>query len=208
MTTQTSRRKFIQAGIMTSIGSFAGVASAAGAPAIKDSSLQNPDNTFDVIVLGCGIAGLVAALQAKAEGASVALFEKMDRPAGNAICALGGFCAWGSRHQIAQGVKDNAKDFYDAMMDISAGRADPALTKTYTDNIPHDTDWLESEFKIPFGKTRTAAYPRLDRVCSIDGQGLTGGANAVFKLLDAAKARGVKFFWEHKAIELLTNDLV
>lgn len=93
MTTQTSRRKFIQAGIMTSIGSFAGVASAAGAPAIKDSSLQNPDNTFDVIVLGCGIAGLVAALQAKAEGASVALFEKMDRPAGNAICALGGFCA-------------------------------------------------------------------------------------------------------------------
>ena len=32
MTTQTSRRKFIQAGIMTSIGSFAGVASAAGAP--------------------------------------------------------------------------------------------------------------------------------------------------------------------------------
>ncbi len=207
MTTQTSRRKFIQAGIMTSIGSFAGVASAAGAPAIKDSSLQNPDNTFDVIVLGCGIAGLVAALQAKAEGASVALFEKMDRPAGNAICALGGFCAWGSRHQIAQGVKDNAKDFYDAMMDISAGRADPALTKTYTDNIPHDTDWLESEFKIPFGKTRTAAYPRLDRVCSIDGQGLTGGANAAFKLLDAAKARGVKFFWEHKAIELLTNDL-
>ena len=62
MTTQTSRRKFIQAGIMTSIGSFAGVASATGAPAIKDSSLQNPDNTFDVIVLGCGIAGLVAAL--------------------------------------------------------------------------------------------------------------------------------------------------
>ena len=33
MTTQTSRRKFIQAGIMTSIGSFAGVAPAAGDPA-------------------------------------------------------------------------------------------------------------------------------------------------------------------------------
>ena len=207
MTTQTSRRKFIQAGMLSSFGALAGMASEASAAEKTENSAQNASNTFDVIVLGCGIAGLVAALQAKAEGASVALFEKMDRPAGNAICALGGFCAWGSRHQIAQGVKDNAKDFYDAMMDISAGRADPALTKTYTDNIPHDTDWLESEFKIPFGKTRTAAYPRLDRVCSIEGQGLTGGANAVFKLLDAAKARGVKFFWEHKAIELLTNDL-
>ena len=92
------------------------------------------------------------------------------------------------------------------MMDISAGRASPELTRTYTDNISADTDWLESEFKIPFGKPRTAAYPRLNRVCSIDGEGITGGANTVFKLLEAARARGVKFFWEHKAVELTTND--
>lgn len=111
MTTQTSRRKFIQAGMLSSFGALAGMASEASAAEKTENSAQNASNTFDVIVLGCGIAGLVAALQAKAEGASVALFEKMDRPAGNAICALGGFCAWGSRHQIAQGVKDNAKKF-------------------------------------------------------------------------------------------------
>ncbi len=161
---------------------------------------------FDVIVLGCGVAGLVTALEAVAHGARVALLEKMDRPAGNAICALGGFCAWGSRHQKALGIKDSAEEFYAAMMDISAGRASPELTRTYTDNISADTDWLESEFKIPFGKPRTAAYPRLNRVCSIDGEGITGGANTVFKLLEAARARGVKFFWEHKAVELTTND--
>lgn len=161
---------------------------------------------FDVIVLGCGVAGLVTALEAVAHGARVALLEKMDRPAGNAICALGGFCAWGSRHQKALGIKDSAEEFYAAMMDISAGRASPELTRTYTDNISADTDWLESEFKIPFGKPRTAAYPRLNRVCSIDGEGITGGANTVFKLLEAARARSVKFFWEHKAVELTTND--
>lgn len=95
--------------MLSSFGALAGMASEASAAEKTENSAQNASNTFDVIVLGCGIAGLVAALQAKAEGASVALFEKMDRPAGNAICALGGFCAWGSRHQIAQGVKDNAK---------------------------------------------------------------------------------------------------
>lgn len=118
----------------------------------------------------------------------------------------GGFCAWGSRHQIAQGAKDSAEEFYKAMMDISAWRADPELTRTYTNNISADTDWLESEFKLPFGKIRKAAYPRLDRVCSIEGEGLTDGANAVFKILKAAQEKGVKCFWEHKAIELLTND--
>lgn len=56
----------------------------------KNSPKDESGNTFDVIVLGCGIAGVVAAYQARIDGASVALFEKMDRPAGNAICALWG----------------------------------------------------------------------------------------------------------------------
>lgn len=203
-----SRRKMLGFGAAGALAAAAAGTSAAAAAesAAAADPRQTADNTFDVIVLGCGMAGLVAALEARAAGASVAVFEKMDRPAGNAICALGGFCAWGSRHQLAQGAKDSAEEFFKAMMDISAGRADPDLTRTYTDHISADTDWLESEFKLPFGKIRRAAYPRLDRVCSIEGEGLTGGANAVFKLLDAAKQRGVKFFWEHKAVELLVDD--
>lgn len=61
----------------------------------KNSPKDESGNTFDVIVLGCGIAGVVAAYQARIDGASVALFEKMDRPAGNAICALWGGSAHG-----------------------------------------------------------------------------------------------------------------
>ena len=80
MTTQTSRRKFIQAGMLSSFGALAGMASEASAAEKTENSAQNASNTFDVIVLGCGIAGLVAALQAKAEGASVALFEKICLP--------------------------------------------------------------------------------------------------------------------------------
>lgn len=198
---ELSRRNLLKS---TLAGSAAALSGVTVAQAGTKANIQTRE--FDVVVLGCGIAGLVAAIEAHDHGASVALLEKMDRPAGNAICALGGFCAWGSRHQKALGIKDSAQEFYDAMMVISAGRADPALTRTYTDNISADTDWLESEFKLPFGKPRTAAYPRLNRVCSIDGEGVTGGANAVFKLLEAAKKRGIEFFWEHKAVELTVND--
>ena len=64
-----------------------------------------------MIVLGAGPAGLITAITAHDLGAKVALFEKMDRPAGNAIFALGSVCGWGTRHQAEQGIKDTAEDF-------------------------------------------------------------------------------------------------
>ena len=82
------RRKLLKAPLLGLVsGSF--VMSGVSAQE-KNSPKDESGNTFDVIVLGCGIAGVVAAYQARIDGASVALFEKMDRPAGNAICALGG----------------------------------------------------------------------------------------------------------------------
>ncbi|MEI8096374.1 MAG: FAD-dependent oxidoreductase, partial [Spirochaetales bacterium] len=37
---------------------------------------------FDVVVLGAGGAGMGAALAARAEGVSVAIVERLDRPGG------------------------------------------------------------------------------------------------------------------------------
>ena len=88
--------------------SFVG-ASHAAEPAAK-APAQNDKNTYDVIVLGAGPAGLVTAIAAKQAGAKkVVVFEKRDRPDGNAIFALGSVCGWGSRHQKEHGIKDTAE---------------------------------------------------------------------------------------------------
>lgn len=49
-------------------------------------------------------------------------------------------------------------------------------------------------------------YPRLGRTCRVDGEGLTGGAQLVKKLLAAAAKEGVEVKFEHKGIELLHDD--
>ena len=204
-----NRRNVLKGGLVGSMAagfaSFVG-ASHAAEPAAK-APAQNDKNTYDVIVLGAGPAGLVTAIAAKQAGAKkVVVFEKRDRPDGNAIFALGSVCGWGSRHQKEQGIKDTADDFYAMMMDVSKQMGDKALNRTYTDNISAGIDWLGKDIGVKFGKIRPMPYPRLGRTCRVDGEGLTGGAQLVKKLLAAAAKEGVEVKFEHKGIELLHDD--
>ncbi|MBM3521749.1 MAG: FAD-binding protein, partial [Alphaproteobacteria bacterium] len=48
------------------------------------------DETADVVVVGCGFAGAMAAIAAHDAGASVVLLEKMPDPGGISVCSFGG----------------------------------------------------------------------------------------------------------------------
>ena len=48
------------------------------------------DETWDVVVVGCGYAGAIAALAAHDEGAKVLVLEKMPEPGGISVCSFGG----------------------------------------------------------------------------------------------------------------------
>ena len=162
--------------------------------------------SYDAVILGAGPAGLIAAITAHDAGAKVVVLEKRDRPDGNAIFALGSICGWGTRHQAEQGIKDTADDFYAMMMDVSKQMGDKALNRTYTDNISAGIDWLEKDIGVKFGKIRPMPYPRLGRTCRVLGEGLTGGAQLVRKLLEACAKRGIEIKYQHKAVELVHDD--
>src|SRR5258708_2464690 len=56
--------------------------------------MSNPvpawDEAVDVVVVGFGFAGGVAAIEAADAGASVLLIEKMPDPGGISVCSMGG----------------------------------------------------------------------------------------------------------------------
>ena len=48
------------------------------------------DETVDVVVVGCGFAGAMAAIAAHDRGARVAILERMPDPGGISVCSFGG----------------------------------------------------------------------------------------------------------------------
>ena len=54
------------------------------------------DEVVDVVVMGCGFAGAVAAISAREAGANVVVLEKSPDAGGISICSQGAVCCAGN----------------------------------------------------------------------------------------------------------------
>src|SRR5438067_5929545 len=89
-------------------GAAAGAAMAAISPQTAHAAdAPNWDREVDVLVIGAGAGGLVAAIAAREKGASVLMVEKNFDIGGRAMMSSGGlYIGGGNRLQKAKGVKD------------------------------------------------------------------------------------------------------
>jgi hypothetical protein len=136
------RRSFLASGAAGAVASSALPAqSAAAAPA------RDWDSEVDVVVIGAGAGGLVAAIAAREKGASVLIVEKNFDVGGRALMSNGGlYIGGGNRMQKAIGVQDSPDlVFADwSRPDKPMGRfSDRALVRSYADNNLELFDWLE-----------------------------------------------------------------
>src|SRR5262245_22213923 len=98
----------------------------------------------DVVVLGTGAAGLVAALAANEQGASVGLYEKGDVVGGTT--ALSGGIVWipNNPHAAAAGLPDSREEALDYLDSLSLAAIEPALAAALIDTGPEVVRWLEA----------------------------------------------------------------
>lgn len=108
------------------------------------------DDTFDVIVIGTGFAGLTAAIESRLAGAQVLILEKMSACGGNSIISDGGIAAPGSKLQQKFGITDSPERMYTDMLEAGMGLNDPALVHTLTENADDTFEWSQSYLGVEY----------------------------------------------------------
>jgi fumarate reductase flavoprotein subunit len=97
------------------------------------------DGAFDVIVVGAGGAGLMAALSAACYGRSVLLLEKGERLGGTTGLSVGTICASATPQQRALGIDDSPDEHFEDMPKLAgplSPRDNPVLRRLLVDNVP------------------------------------------------------------------------
>ncbi|RNF14887.1 NADH-dependent fumarate reductase-like protein [Trypanosoma conorhini] len=98
-----------------------------------------------VVIVGGGLAGLSAAIEAAACGAQVILLEKEPKLGGNSAKATSGINGWGTRAQAVQDVQDSGKYFErDTYLSGLGGTTDPGLASTLSIKSGDAIAWLSS----------------------------------------------------------------
>ena len=113
--------------------------------------------TFDIIVVGSGAAGLSAALAAGHAGAKVLVAEKA--PVLGGTTAMSGGCIWvpNHHHQAAMGVTDSKKAALDYIRAVSPEgwhNTEEPLWATYVDKAPEMLKFVEKNSPMRFTANR------------------------------------------------------
>lgn len=145
--------------------------------------MGNRDRTVDVVIVGQGIAGACAALEAHRAGAEVLVLERAGGGGGASALSEGIFyLGGGTPVQHACGYDDTAQNLYDFLR-ASTSHPDDHVVRTFAEGAREHFDWLEQQ-GVPF--TRTAYAGKAVSVRTADCL-LTTGNEKVWPFKNAAQ---------------------
>lgn len=105
----------------------------------------------DVLVIGSGIAGLCAAIEAARTGATVAVAS-----AGKTMSGSSFFPGTWGLGLIGPVDEDDEQDLIDTIQTVGGGVADPTLVQTFVHGIPQAIQWLEQDLGVELQRPQSA----------------------------------------------------
>jgi succinate dehydrogenase/fumarate reductase flavoprotein subunit len=215
---QLERRGFLKnTAVATATLATAGVLGVA--PASAADAFPQWDKQADVVIIGSGIAGMCASIEAADAGARVILLEKDSQPGGCAKFSGGHMTVAGTDVEARANVEDKPEWLYQDMMEDSEMVAVPELIRKYVEGGREHIRWLEGlgiKFEDYFQYTSNADRIRkgvgrghvIARSPDYPGGPHQGGLGVMVMLMRAAQKRGVSPLLEHKMTRLIRADQV
>ncbi|MBI4330339.1 MAG: FAD-dependent oxidoreductase [Chloroflexi bacterium] len=158
--------------------------------------LNPPFPKGEVLVLGAGLAGLAAAIEAAARGATVTVLDKLGPTAStrreeifrseaifNDTARAGG----GGLDRFS--LEAPVDELLRRHREMGWGRVDTVLLRTYLERVADDCRWLRDSLGLPY-----------------EGNRVKGRGAAICPFLyRACRERGVRLLFRHKSLKLLTD---
>ncbi|MBI3950652.1 MAG: FAD-binding protein [Acidobacteria bacterium] len=194
-----SRRDFIKT---TAVGVGATALAGLGSKEAKAQDMpfiENWDKEADVVVLGYGGAGAVAAMAAADAGVQVLILEKMSKGGGTTRVSGGGF--------MTPTNVDDAITYYDALRQGSTTSHEmiEVLVREAAKNFDY-VKALGGQY-VDYGGAQFPAFPGAAAVRKYHIIGPSRDAENLWQMLDAGvKARAIEVMYDSPAKELVTNS--
>jgi len=174
---------------------------------ISRSVPESIDAETDVVVIGAGACGLVAALRAKASGAEVVVLERDASPSGSTSMSSGFVPAPATRFQRAIGVEnDTPRRFETDILSKSKGKSAASLARLASDTIGPALEWLADTHGLEWIVLDDFLYPGHSRHRMHAVPEKTGAALEA-RLLAAVEAAEIPVITEAHVTTLYAEDL-
>lgn len=172
-------------------------------------TVEPPPDNFDLevelLIIGAGACGLIAALSAKEAGQEVLLIEADAVPSGSTALSAGLIPAAGTKLQQAAGIDDSAAQFAADIQAKAHGENDQALVDLMAQNSAEVIDWLTATHGLPFSVVDDFDYPGHSRR-RMHGLPTRAGAELIDALRSAGEHAGIDIICERRAETLYFSD--
>ena len=122
-------------------------------------SQGEPQGPVDIIVVGAGGCGLVAALAAAQRGARVLVLEKTEEPGGTTALAAGSVVGAGTSYQRREEIEDDSFALVQDILTRNGQQGDRELTEALAASSAAVVDWLGNTLGPPAEiRTRTSGH--------------------------------------------------
>lgn len=144
----------------------------------------------DVIIVGAGAAGLIAALAAVEAGVQPLVLERDHVPRGSTALSAGLIPAAGTTYQARQGLTDTPEQFRADVLAKAHGTSDMTVLDLAVTEVASTLDWLGSRHGLAFDVVADFKYPG-HSAYRMHGLPRRTGADLVDALRVAVEASGV-----------------
>lgn len=195
--------------VITAFPRFKALSQASDATSGASEAVEYTDpsemaESYDIVIVGAGGAGMAAAISAKDAGANVAIFEKMPVAGGNTLKSSAGMNASQTKFQEAEGIEDTNDSFFEDTLKGGKEKNDQELLRFFVDNSAAAIEWLDS-MGITLSNITTTGGMSVNRTHR-PADGSAVGQYLVQGLYANVSEREIPVFVNANVVEILQAD--